>query len=79
VWGLLGRTLPAREKRTNRRTLLEREGIDCTDLTNFDRRDAVLCALTAAYMNNNRFVAFGETADVRKLCVIIIIIIFIIV
>jgi predicted nuclease with RNAse H fold len=63
VWGLLGHTLPAREKRSNRRTLLEAKGIDCTALTNVDWRDAALCALTAAYMNNNRFVAFGDGAE----------------
>ncbi|WP_038164517.1 DUF429 domain-containing protein [Verrucomicrobium sp. BvORR106] len=47
TWHLRGGDADARQKRTQRRALLEKAGINLTHLTNIDLVDAALCALTA--------------------------------
>lgn len=47
TWMLLGGQARAAEKSRQRRTLLQRFGIDTTPLTSIDRIDAALCALAA--------------------------------
>lgn len=47
TWHLRGGNANARQKRTQRRSLLEQAGIDLAKLTNIDLVDAALCAHTA--------------------------------
>ena len=47
TWHLQGGVASAKRKRTERRALLERLGIDRKDLTNIDTVDAALCAYVA--------------------------------
>jgi hypothetical protein len=47
TWHLLGGVASAKRKRTERRALLERLGIDLAALTNIDNVDAALCAYVA--------------------------------
>lgn len=47
TWHLRGGNANARQKRTQRRSILEQAGIDLAKLTNIDLTDAALCALTA--------------------------------
>jgi predicted nuclease with RNAse H fold len=60
-WHLMGGKADARQKRTQRRALLEAAGIDLTRLTNIDLVDAALCALTAHHAaTGGPCLAFGE-------------------
>lgn len=47
TWHLRGNNANAKIKRTQRKALLEENGIDLTELTCIDYVDAALCALTA--------------------------------
>ena len=60
---LAGRHVPAREKRAQRRALLEEAGIDTRRLTNIDLVDAALCALAAHRFATARFSAYGVAGD----------------
>ncbi|MFM0341845.1 DUF429 domain-containing protein [Paraburkholderia fungorum] len=50
----------AKQKRTQRRRVLEDAGIDATSLKSIDEVDAGLCALTANFLIDERFVAYGD-------------------
>lgn len=61
TWHLRGGNADARQKRKQRRALLEEAGIDLTELTNIDLIDAALCALTAYHAaTGGTCVSFGE-------------------
>lgn len=61
TWHLRGGNADAAKKRTQRRALLERAGINLSKLTNIDLVDAALCALTAYYAATGRAcTSFGE-------------------
>jgi len=60
---LAGARVPAREKRTRRRALLEDAGIDTRPLANIDMVDAALCALAARCFAHARFSAYGDAGD----------------
>ena len=57
---LAGRPCSARQKRTERRRLLESIGVDTGELTNIDTIDAALCALTAHYFADNGCKKYGD-------------------
>jgi predicted nuclease with RNAse H fold len=57
---LAGCSLPARNKRTDRRKLLKNAGIDISNLSNIDTVDAALCALTAHYLARDKFEKYGD-------------------
>ena len=57
---LAGTIVSARKKRTIRRELLERAGVDTSKLTNIDTLDAALCALMAHYFSLGSFKTYGE-------------------
>ncbi|KFG92769.1 hypothetical protein GQ56_0135580 [Burkholderia paludis] len=60
---MLGRAVAsAKQKRTQRRQLLERLGIDVSTLKSVDARDATLCALTAQYVIDGNARAYGDAA-----------------
>jgi predicted nuclease with RNAse H fold len=50
----------AKQKRTQRRRILEEAGIDTASLRSIDEVDAALCALTANFLLEGRFVAYGD-------------------
>jgi predicted nuclease with RNAse H fold len=61
TWHLRGGNADARQKRKQRRALLEQAGIDLAELTNIDLMDAALCALTAYHAaSGQECVSFGE-------------------
>lgn len=63
TWHLRGGNANARRKRTERRGLLDRLGIDRTALTNIDTVDAALCAYTAHLAATGAALqVFGEEA-----------------
>lgn len=57
---LAGRIVSARGKRSIRRGLLERAGVDLTLLTNIDLVDAALCGLAATALARGAFRTYGE-------------------
>ena len=57
---LSGGIVSAKAKRTVRRDLLHRAGIETLALTNIDMLDAALCALNAHYLANGDFRSYGE-------------------
>ncbi|KFL52258.1 hypothetical protein JM78_21295 [Burkholderia pyrrocinia] len=58
---LLGKAVAsAKQKRNQRRQLLERLGIDVSTLLSVDARDATLCALTAQYVIDGNAHAYGD-------------------
>ena len=57
---LAGRTLSAKQKRVERRRLLEEAGFVTGDLTSLDDVDAALCAVAAQQFIAGRFNAYGE-------------------
>ncbi len=62
TWHLRGGNAVARQKRPQRRALLEQAGIDTAALTSIDWIDAALCALAAHHLASGRPCrAFGET------------------
>jgi predicted nuclease with RNAse H fold len=50
----------AKQKRTQRRRILEGAGIDATSLRSIDEVDAALCALTANYLLDGKVDAYGD-------------------
>ncbi len=50
----------AKTKRSTRRDLLARAGIDITELTNIDKIDAALCALAAQRLSIGDYQTYGE-------------------
>jgi predicted nuclease with RNAse H fold len=61
TWHLRGGAAKAAQKRTQRRELLQKAGIDLAPLTNIDWIDAALCALTAHRVASGATcLAFGE-------------------
>jgi predicted nuclease with RNAse H fold len=61
TWHLRGGNADARQKRKQRRALLEQAGIDLAELTNIDLMDAALCALTAYHAaSGEECASFGE-------------------
>ncbi len=61
TWHLRGGNADAKQKRTQRRELLERHGITTDELTNIDWLDAALCALVAHKLAGGEPVkTFGE-------------------
>jgi predicted nuclease with RNAse H fold len=61
TWHLRGGNADASQKRTQRRALLEGEGIDLSKLSNIDLVDAALCALVAYRAATGReCMRFGE-------------------
>ena len=60
---LAGRVVPARSKRTIRRTLLKKAGVACELLTNIDFVDAALCALAAECFARRRYQKYGEPGE----------------
>ena len=51
----------AKRKRSQRRSLLKKAGVDLVELTNIDFVDAALCALTAQYVaSGGRCVCYGD-------------------
>ncbi|MCP9792925.1 DUF429 domain-containing protein [Vulcanococcus limneticus Candia 3F8] len=64
AWHLRGGNAEARQKRLQRRALLEQAGIDTAALTSIDWIDAALCALTAHHLASGRPCrAYGEPAS----------------
>ena len=64
TWHLRGGNAAARQKRLQRRALLEQAGIDTAALTSIDLIDAALCALTAHHLASGRPCrAYGEPAS----------------
>jgi predicted nuclease with RNAse H fold len=59
---LAGKRLSARQKRMDRRRLLEQAGI-AEPLTTIDEVDAALCALSAVYVLAGRFASYGDAAE----------------
>lgn len=58
---MLGRDVAsAKRKRTQRRELLEREGIDTSLLKSIDAVDAALCALTARFLLEGKTYPYGD-------------------
>ncbi|KVT35235.1 hypothetical protein WL08_23625 [Burkholderia ubonensis] len=58
---LLGKDVAsAKQKRVQRRQLLERMGIDAATLTSVDARDAALCALTARFVIEGCADVYGD-------------------
>ncbi|MFJ1259186.1 DUF429 domain-containing protein [Cupriavidus sp. CuC1] len=58
---LLGRDVAsAKRKRTQRRELLEREGMDTSLLKSIDAVDAALCALTARFLVEGKAYPYGD-------------------
>jgi predicted nuclease with RNAse H fold len=57
---LAGTIVPAKQKRTVRRDLLNRAGVDISKLTNIDKVDAALCALAAHHFALGTFKTYGE-------------------
>ncbi|MGS0894485.1 DUF429 domain-containing protein [Burkholderia stagnalis] len=58
---LLGKQIAsARQKRVQRRRLLEKLGIDVSMLSSVDARDATLCALTARFVIDGNAHAYGD-------------------
>jgi predicted nuclease with RNAse H fold len=63
TWHLRGGNAEARQKRLQRRDLLEQAGIDTAPLTSIDWIDAALCALAAHHLGSGRPCrAYGEPA-----------------
>jgi predicted nuclease with RNAse H fold len=61
AWHLRGGNTEARQKRPQRRALLEQAGIDTATLTSIDWIDAALCALAAHHLASGRPCrAYGE-------------------
>jgi predicted nuclease with RNAse H fold len=52
----------AKQKRVQRKQLLDERGIDSSKLTSIDARDAALCALTARYLLEGMSYAIGDAA-----------------
>ncbi|NDG75699.1 MAG: DUF429 domain-containing protein [Synechococcaceae bacterium WB8_1B_136] len=64
TWHLRGGNAEARQKRLQRRALLEQAGIDTAALTSIDWIDAALCALAAHHLASGRPCrAYGEPAS----------------
>ncbi len=62
TWHLRGGNADAKQKRPQRRQLLEQQGIALDPLTNIDWVDAALCALTAHLaVTGRKMKAFGES------------------
>lgn len=63
TWHLCGGNANARQKRAERRALLDQLGIDRTTLTNIDKVDAALCAYTAHLAaTGGDLLTYGEQA-----------------
>lgn len=60
---LAGTIVSARQKRTVRRELLLKAGIDTEPLSNIDTVDAALCALAAHSLVSGRFKTYGDTSE----------------
>ena len=58
---LASQIVSAKRKRSVRRGLLEQANIDIKDLTNIDKVDAALCALTANYFAQDQFKSYGNS------------------
>jgi predicted nuclease with RNAse H fold len=52
----------AKQKRSQRREILESAGIEAADLKSIDAVDAALCALTARYLLEGKTLAYGDVA-----------------
>jgi len=64
AWHLRGGNADARQKRLQRRALLEQAGIDTAALTSIDLIDAALCALAAHHLARGLLCrAYGEPAS----------------
>jgi predicted nuclease with RNAse H fold len=57
---LAGEIVSAKTKRTTRRDILARAGIDIRPLTNIDKIDAALCALAAQRLSIGDYQAYGD-------------------
>lgn len=60
---LAGEIVSAKQKKTVRRDLLGRAGINISELTNIDSVDAALCALTAHYLLTGKIKTYGDVTD----------------
>lgn len=61
AWHLTGGKAIAREKHSQRRSILERAKIDLSELTKIDLVDAAICALTAhCFCSGGEFASYGE-------------------
>ena len=60
---LAGKRLLAKNKRVDRRRLLEQAGIATESLTGIDQVDAALCAVAAQHVLAGSFNAFGEDGE----------------
>lgn len=60
---LAGRVLLARTKCADRRSVLERAGVDVRTLTNIDYVDAALCAVAARHLHARAFRSYGDAAS----------------
>jgi predicted nuclease with RNAse H fold len=58
-----GGILPAKEKRVDRRRLLEQAGLPTDNLRSIDAVDAALCALAAQQVMAGRFKAYGDAVE----------------
>ena len=63
IRGVVGRTLSAKQKRVERRRLLEEAGLVTGDLPSLDDVDAALCAVAAQQVIAGRFKAYGEPSQ----------------
>jgi predicted nuclease with RNAse H fold len=60
---LAGRTLSAKQKRSDRRRLLSDAGLAIDFLKNIDEIDAALCALTAHHLSVGTFRTYGDNVE----------------
>ncbi|HKT33254.1 MAG TPA: DUF429 domain-containing protein [Nitrospira sp.] len=60
---LSGKRLSAKRKRVDRRRVLKESGLAIQCLTAIDEIDAALCALTAQYVLDGRFRAYGDAVE----------------
>jgi predicted nuclease with RNAse H fold len=61
TWHLNGGNADAKHKRLQRRSLLEKAGVDLAELTNIDFVDAALCALTAHHVaSGGKCIRYGH-------------------
>ena len=60
---LAGKRLLAKNKRVDRRRLLEHAGLATESLTSIDQVDAALCAVAAQHVLAGSFKALGEAGE----------------
>jgi len=59
---LAGRILSAKQKCTDRRSVLSQHGVDTSMLSNIDYVDAAICALVGEFVRRGEFETYGDSA-----------------